>query len=111
LCNDLENFFVSLLARDEQVSQLLGLDAEDVLALLLEALHPLVVGHVDDVDGQDEPPVEGVELEVALLAPEHAVVLILDLVEKWSMKRFRCEPIDSKLALGKYLLKRSRRNI
>jgi hypothetical protein len=27
------------------------------------------------------------------------------------MKRFRCEPIDSKLALGKYLLKRSRRNI
>jgi hypothetical protein len=47
--------------------------------LLLEALGPLVAGHVDDVDGQDETPVEGFHLKVALLAAVHPVVLILDL--------------------------------
>ena len=76
---DLKNFVVALLVRDEEVSELLSLDSEDLLSLLLETLDPLVVGHVDDVDREDQPPVEVVQLEIALLAPEQAVVLILDL--------------------------------
>ena len=56
--------------------------------MLLEALDPLVVGHVDDVDREDEPPVEVVQLDIALLAPEQAIILILDLKKQVSLVNF-----------------------
>ena len=75
----LEHFVVSFLIRGKEISKVLSLDAEHVFALLLEALDPLIVCHINNIDRQNEPPVEIVQLKIALLTTEQAIILILNL--------------------------------
>ncbi len=75
----LKCFVVSRFIRDEIVTKGLRRQAKELLALFLETLDPLVVRHVNDAKGENQPPVELVTLDAASLATVHSIVLILNL--------------------------------
>jgi len=76
----LENLCVFLLVLLKQNSKRVGILAKDLLGGLLEARHPLVVGHVGDAHVENDPPVEPVGLGIALFAAVGIVALVLHLL-------------------------------
>ena len=74
-----EHFSKPIRILNRHLSDLLRGITQDLLGLLLKAVDPLVVRGVCHAHAEDQPPVEVLHLDIALLTTEGAVALIKNL--------------------------------